>query len=172
MRNQMKEKDSSVIKCKVGEEWISSIEDNLRKEKESLMTVVETELKMIQLTSHDFEDAKESCETDRGTDEALDETSEEEDVKGGKGNHYTPAEDFELYSFVFHRIIRGVPKSKLALRDKDTWETIRKKGKINRDGQSMKSRWSQHLKYLDRILEIEDFPDDMANVLRETFKKE
>ncbi|CAL2036369.1 unnamed protein product [Caenorhabditis brenneri] len=66
--------------------------------------------------------------------------------------------------------MRGVPKRKLA--SKDAWLQLEEMGKIDRDWTSMKTRWNQHLKYLDRILEIENFPDDMANVLKETFEKE
>ncbi|EGT45494.1 hypothetical protein CAEBREN_22517 [Caenorhabditis brenneri] len=119
---------------------ISSIEDNLRKEKESLMTV----------------------KAKKGNNQ---------NVKKNKRNNpnFSEAEDLVLYSFVFRLIQKGIPKSQLKLNTARTWNKVHKYATINRDGDSMRQRWNKYLKKLDRIVQIDDFPPEMEQVLRETF---
>ncbi|CAL2028692.1 unnamed protein product [Caenorhabditis brenneri] len=67
---------------------------------------------------------------------------------------------------------KGVPKHRLLLGSKETWLKLKEKSTINRDAESMKTRWRKNLQSLDRLNELDDLQEKIKECLRKAFKDE
>ncbi|EGT42359.1 hypothetical protein CAEBREN_25337 [Caenorhabditis brenneri] len=103
---------------------------------------------------------------------------------------FTEEEDSQIYLFVFNQLEKGIAKERLKLGSFDTWKKLQKSSGINRTAPSLKQRfvflncnftlsfstlsfssWSDHLRSLERLVELDEVPDVVKEDLRKAFIK-